>query len=449
MRWAATLVLSACATFQRVPLKSVTVRLDDGRFAGPFEVKVPRRAEHANHDFEIRVTLVARCAPALTLAFPDGETELLGENDPAWQSMLEQRAQQEPAATAAPTRAPRQTSRTGHWERAVVERWHGQLEFERMRHLRCAELHEYRAKHLNAYDESGALTLWATVPQELAGAELHYEIVERVPTQVEAPPPPPEERPAPHGEAPQHEAAKPRPEKPSPKRESPGDPEVPGARWQAGEWVWVEGQGEWVWYSGYWLAPPTAPALQTENPGVPPVAGCRWVSGHWEWNRGPGHWVWRAGYWTEPPPLDEPRGPSPGEGAQWKSGRWSWQNHTYVWLHGRWGKPSARAETIPPAPFAGAHWIPGDWLDLNGEWKWSPGFYEGTQRPPPPRAETPPPKPAPDAQWLQGFWRWDPSKQDHLWVPGHWELPPGEGYVWVADQPGVQGHWELRVRIVP
>jgi hypothetical protein len=85
---------------------------------------------------------------------------------------------------------------------------------------------------------------------------------------------------------------------------------------------------------------------------------------------------------------------------------------------------------------------------------WSPGFWEGTVKPPPPKLETPPPSPGAGAVWLSGFWRWESTQSTHVWVSGHWELPPGENYVWVPDPVGpagvvLRGHWELRVRGAP
>jgi hypothetical protein len=98
--------------------------------------------------------------------------------------------------------------------------------------------------------------------------------------------------------------------------------------------------------------------------------------------------------------------------------------------------------------------VAGAWISVKGSWVWSPGFYERSGHPPPPpRAETPPPSPSPGAVWLAGFWRWNDAKRDYDWVGGHWERPPGEGYVWVADpaSPGIGmplgGHWELRVKV--
>jgi hypothetical protein len=56
--------------------------------------------------------------------------------------------------------------------------------------------------------------------------------------------------------------------------------------------------------------------------------------------------------------------------------------------------------------------------------------------------------------WLQGYWRWEVARTEFVWVDGHWERPPGEGYVWVPEPQGpggivIRGHWELRVRVTP
>jgi hypothetical protein len=129
---------------------------------------------------------------------------------------------------------------------------------------------------------------------------------------------------------------------------------------------------------------------------------------------------------------------------------WLSVNGSFIWQVGRWGRPEPRAEARPPAPRADAEWIPGAWILVGGRWVWTPGFWSGTEKPPPPRLEAIPPRPHPDAVWLAGFWRWNVTTRVHVWVDGHWELPPGEGYVWVEEQLGpdliIRGHWELRVR---
>lgn len=486
------LVLVGCAGVQRVPLKNETVPLQEGRFIGPLEIPVPRRAAHEGHDFELHVTLRARCTPKLVLAFPDGETALLGDDDARWQDLLALRAQGEVVQTTAapvqqpppvpmpsegppPLPAPQQDSQplpypgpsasasvavdtalviappqpAGRWQNVTTETWAGQLAFERERAVRCAKVNEYRVKYLNAFDETGMLTLWAEVPQELGEASLSYEIIELVPPKVEPPrvetrtevvvaaaaPPP-----------------KPRPPPPAPKRESPAPAGDARATWIPGQWVWSSGEGEWVWHEGSWRAPPT-PALQVEVTGAPPNAGCTWRSGYWTWEERGGKWIWQRGYWNAPPPLNDVRGEPPGPGAPWVEGSWSWANVRFEWHAGHWGKPPPLPETPGPQPFAGAQWVRGDWILVSGRWVWSAGFYEGAQRPPPPRAEVAGVAPGPGAIWLQGYWRWDVTRSEHVWIAGHWELPPGEGYVWVPEpQAGglvIRGHWELGVRVAP
>lgn len=170
---------AGCARVQRVALQHDVVRLPDGRFSGPFEIPVPRRADHDGHDFEIRVVLRARCAPKLTLAFPDGETRVLGVSDARWQELLARRAKSQPAAAVviAPPSAPAPAlsepppsappprpgalasidaevtiplpaRRTGHWESTPTETWPGQLDFERARFERCAGVDESSARYL-------------------------------------------------------------------------------------------------------------------------------------------------------------------------------------------------------------------------------------------------------------------------------------------------------------
>ncbi|MBL8949734.1 MAG: YXWGXW repeat-containing protein [Myxococcaceae bacterium] len=483
------LLLAGCAGFQRVPLKSEAVRLPDGRFAGPLEFQVPRRADHENHDFELRVTLRAACAPKLTLAYPDGETEVLGEDDRRWQELLAARAKHEvppapppvspPPAVAAPAPpppppppppapapapccseasvdatvvVPLPQQQTGQWRQVRTETWPGQLEFERLRAARCAVIREYDLYYLNAFDETGTLALWADVPQELEEAELRWDIVERVTPKPapEAPKPAVLVEVRPEREPKREvEPAKPRPPLPEPKKEDPDPAEDPGAVWVPGRWQWHEGDGEWVWVDGYWGAPRVRPALRDEGEGAPPNPGALWARGHWEWRARPGKWEWVSGYWQAPPPKVENRGAPPGEGAPWNAGYWRWRGKMFVWVDGHWGKPTLLVETPPSPPFPGARWIPGDWIRVGGTYKWSPGFYEGSQRPPPPRAEVPPPSPAEGAVWLQGYWRWSVELRVHEWVSGHWELPPGEGWVWVPDPPGpqgivIRGHWEHR-----
>lgn len=518
-------LFAACTPLKRVPLVQTSVKLDDGRFVGPVEVKVPRHADHAGHDFEVNVRLVAACDPLFTLAFPDGEQQPLGVDDGKWQALLRARAgvaldapqptpgpppphaapqNVEPQLGAPPPNisAPPQnvdqpppmppnvgappmppanvgppppmpppnvgppptppnaearaavdaqvvvpSPTVGRWERTVSERWQGQLEFEAQRARRCGEVRTFTAKYRNAFDDTNTVALWATVPQELTHAELFVEVIELVPPP--APTPVVEARVEAHARV-EVKPPKPRPAQPAPRTESPPPAKDSGARWQPGYWAWHDGQDEWVWVGGVWLAPTTRPALRVESPGAPPVPGCGWANGHWVWVHTDGHWEWVGGHWTAPPPLVEDRGEPPDPTAPWISGQWLSLEGTFRWQPGRWGRPQPRAETQPPRPRADAEWIPGQWLFVTGRWVWSAGFWSGTERPPPPRAEVPPPRPHPDAVWLAGFWRWDVTVRTHVWIAGHWELPPGEGFVWVEEKLGpdliLRGHWELRVK---
>jgi len=43
--------------------------------------------------------------------------------------------------------------------------------------------------------------------------------------------------------------------------------------------------------------------------------------------------------------------------------------------------------------------------------------------PPALKFESPPPAPSPRHQWIAGYWSWQGNQ--YVWIPGHWELPPG------------------------
>ena len=494
MRFALVIIVLAagsCARVQRVSLLTKTVTLPDGRFSGPLEIPTPRHADHEGHHFEVLVRVESACDPLFTLAFPDGEQQPLGVTDEKWQALLTARAQGEvlvsaqsappttPTPAVEPTPAPapapspsefqpapfpaQQPSPppsgpvagagvdatlevpglvVGSWQRTQTERWAGQLAFEAQRTKRCSTRRTFTAKYRSAFDDTNTIALWATVPQELAGAQVTVELIELV-----TPKPVVVEKTV--AVTARVEPRK-RPPEPALKTERPAPAKAAGATWMPGSWVWREGDGEWVWMGGAWAAPSTVPALQVENPGAPPVAGCRWASGRWVWVQTDGLWEWTPGHWLAPPPLNEPRLDPPDPTAPWIEGYWLSMNGTFRWQPGRWGRPPPRAETPPPPPRPGATWISGEWLLVSGRYVWSPGFYAGTEQPPPPKIEPIPPQPHPDAVWLAGFWRWDVTVRIHVWVSGHWELPPGEGYVWVEEKvaPGLmlRGRWELRVR---
>lgn len=469
-------LLGGCV--REVKLDEQLLRLPEGRVAGPIEIRLPRRADHGLHDLKVEVTFQGRCEPRFELEFPDGEREEVGpwfqgRADKEWQELLSRRAQGEDAAAQRPQIAPPPPPPppapqvSGSYQPVLTERWPGQLRFLALREERCGGPPvTYRATHYIGYEEHDRLTLFAKVPQEVEGGQLRVRTWELVP--VPAPPPPgatpPQRRAAPAPAVRVAAIAPPvklpgRP--PSPKREAPGAPKVPGARFIPGQWVWQESTGHWEWSPGYWDAPSQTPALLTEDPGPPRIAGSVWRRGHWVWVRGDGQWSWIPGRWEMPPPRPESPGRPPVVGAPWLPGQWIIVDAAYVWLPGHFGaaplpaRPARLAETPPPPPYRGARFIPGDWVWSDDRWRWVKGAYERADRPPPPpRAEAPPPPPAPGAVWLRGYHRWQEERADYAWIPGHWELPPGEGYVFVPDpSPGRGqgavsfGHWELRVTI--
>ena len=58
--------------------------------------------------------------------------------------------------------------------------------------------------------------------------------------------------------------------------------------------------------------------------------------------------------------------------------------------------------------------------------------------PPPLREEIVVVRPSPGHFWIRGYWAWQGGR--HVWLGGHWELPPRPGCVW--EEP----RWEHRER---
>lgn len=477
-----TFAVGACAGPRSELVFDTTVSLSGARFAGPITVDVPRRKAYGGRDLEYVVELEARCTPALQVGYPDGEVGTVGARDTRWQELLAQRAAagglvgaaaggstgasaegstgaSEPASStgtgtlvgnapgaATPTGpgAPGTVAVTvtapivtGRWERVATESWPGQLQFQAERGRRCQAGRRWSRRYLTGLDETGQLTVWADTPQELEGARLTVRVyavgeIARPPVAPSAPPP---RRPTVTVRADAEVQVRVRPPQPPPRRERPGTAEAAGAIWRPGSWQWADGQGTWVWIDGSWGPPASTPPLQNDDRGALPAPGAQWKNGHWVWVTTSGAWRWIPGEWLAPPPLVENPGPPPVPEQEWIAGFWFRTGATFTWTPGRWGRPRPRVETPPPPPSRGARWVAGSWLRKGETWLWSPGYYERVGRPPPPpRVESPPPRPVPDAVWLAGFWRWDAARNDHAWVPGYWELPPGEGYAWVWDE---------------
>lgn len=80
------------------------------------------------------------------------------------------------------------------------------------------------------------------------------------------------------------------------------------------------------------------------------------------------------------------------------------------------------------------------------DWRYRVRPHEG-RAPPPPRNEVRPAATAPGQVWISGFWM--PRGYEHVWVPGHYAVPPAPGYFWEParweNQGGVwnfyEGHW--------
>ncbi len=75
------------------------------------------------------------------------------------------------------------------------------------------------------------------------------------------------------------------------------------------------------------------------------------------------------------------------------------------------------------------------------QFRYMPGVRV-TVAPPAPRYERVPPAPSPRHQWIAGYWGWRGGA--HLWMTGHWALPPSYGYAWEpARWEEIDGVWSF------
>ncbi len=465
-------------TIKRSLIFEKELSLNTGRFVGPIEVKVPRREEGSFHDYQYELILESGCGPLLRISFPDGEVGSVGDQNDVWQSLLARRAaspeatlppqidqvatKQEPSVTPQVPENYVPPPAQGHWQQTQLESWQGQLEFMAKLPTRCAVQKTYSKRHTTAFDESGLLKIWAEVPQELTNAKVTLRVFALIDEEAAAA----RVRSAKRALERERRAlaraevevgverVRERPDRPAPKREKPKAAKAAGAIWVSGTWLWNEGKGKWAWDKGYWGSPKTRPALKAEGQGTGPIVGCRWQPGNWSWQTSDGSWTWTAGYWLAPPPKVEVPGTPPVPESSWIPGRWISTKVSFRWVSGRFGKPSPRVEVIPASPYSGARWRAGAWLKLKGKWIWSPGFYEkSTSAPPPRKTENPGAPPVAGAIWLSGYWRWAVASSSYNWNPGHWEYPPGEGYVWIPAPPdpgtgySIGGKWILQIDV--
>ena len=477
-----SLLLLSCAGVQRVPLKSEDVRLADGRFIGPLEIPVPRRADHQGHDFEITVTLRARCAPKLVLAFPDGETQSLGQDDRRWQELLALRARGEQVNAAQPAPPPVAPSPppppqdgplpypgpssspgvavdaqvviplpqppAGHWETVTTESWTGQLAFERgpRRALRAGPRvprdvpqRLRRDRHAHALGRGAAGAPRGLVELRDRRAAFHrrsrrprrWSRTARWWSRAHLPRSRARHRPHRNVRIPRRPVTRAR-------RGSPGS-----GRGKARRRVGLA-RGLVA----------RAHAARAAGRGDGRCAERRLHLGVGLLDLGVARRpLGLAGRALERPASARRAARRPAQ------------------IHARRGSPASGAgagSTSCGLRAAGASrrcaprrrrlrrsrarsGFAAIGFSSAAAGSGRPASTKGAQRPPPPRAENPGVAPGPGAVWLQGYWRWDLARTEFVWIDGHWELPPGEGYVWVPEPQGaaglvIRGHWELRVR---
>jgi hypothetical protein len=92
--------------------------------------------------------------------------------------------------------------------------------------------------------------------------------------------------------------------------------------------------------------------------------------------------------------------------------------------------------------------------EVQAQYRVMPGIRVSVA-PPALRHEVVPMAPSPRHQWIAGYWGWRGGA--HLWIGGHWALPPGPGYAWEPSRweeaNGAQmfydGHWRSAEQVDP
>jgi hypothetical protein len=465
------------------------VTLPSGRFIGPIDVKVPSPEQHLGRALVFETTVTAACTPRFLVGHADGSNQSVGAPQDWWQGLLTTRAtyepqqastqqstalpiaeqpvalaQQQPSAVAAPSMQPQwqqptqPLQPTGHWQTTQVETWPGQILFETQRAQKCAEIKTWRSEHTSYVDGTGVLSLWSTVPQELASATMRVRVYELIDEHDEAQreaslrreqeakenairvatqpgPVVTDTAPQPATVAAHVEVkVKVQTPMPPPKKEK-TVAEDPTAKWNPGHWEWQQGQGEWVWIRGWWNAPKNCPPLRRGG-GNPPVAGAGWAEGHWQWMPGQGRWLWRNGHWTQPPPKIENPGQPPIAGQPWIAGHWESVGISFEWQSGYWGQPPPKVENPGAPQIPGQPWVAGHWVQSGKSWEWVNGHWGA----PPAKIENPGSPPLEGQKWIAGYWVKPSPKPEvpgpkptpgAVWIAGLW-IPRGDSWVWSA-----------------
>jgi hypothetical protein len=251
--------------------------------------------------------------------------------------------------------------------------------------------------------------------------------------------------------------------------DTPGEQPTPQHAWVPGHWRWSE--GAYVWESGHWE--------------IPPMPNVSWVPPQWQ-QQGNGY-ILKEGYWDEvqsapmaapapqppqeivtteppPPPQRELIYERPSPMHVWIGGYWGWRGGRHVWIAGHWQTP----------PKSDAVWVAPRWEFRGGRYVLVEGYWRETAGivvtapppapqvvvapppqqqvvvvapPPPPRHEVVYARPGAGYVWVNGYWAWRAGR--HVWIAGHWELPPRGYRTWIEprwDRRGgsyvfIEGHW--------
>ncbi len=241
--------------------------------------------------------------------------------------------------------------------------------------------------------------------------------------------------------------------------DTPGEQPSPQHHWVPGHWRWSE--GAYVWETGRWE--------------IPPAAGVVWRAP--QWRREANGFVLVEGSWgdapaasaapstvvraapppqeiyttTPPPPLQREvivERPSPLH--VWIGGHWGFRAGRHVWVGGRWD--------LPPRP--NVVWVEPRWEHRGGRYVYVDGYWRDgvvmspapsvavvaspapgveivvATPPPPPRREVVYARPGRGYVWINGYWAWRSGR--HVWIAGHYEMPPRGYRTWVEPR------WERR-----
>jgi hypothetical protein len=231
--------------------------------------------------------------------------------------------------------------------------------------------------------------------------------------------------------------------------DTPGEQPTPQHAWVPGHWRWHE--GSYVWESGRWEIPPTPNVIWTQPVWQPQGRGYVLQEGYWQETDPNTATVVAAQQQgqpevvaTEPPPPPQREliYERPTASHVWVPGYWGWQNGRHVWVSGQWST----------TPRANMMWVPPRWEHRGGNrYVFVAGYWRDAvvvaQPPPQPQVVVTQPMPAPPQQVIVVSAPPAPRREvvyarpssHHVWVPGYWSHRGGR-HVWIA------GHYELPPR---